>query len=71
MIICLTIMCKLFLNKKKASNEEIVVSKNTIYRDIGFYILSIIVTIIFALQGYIYWWSALVFLLFKYKRFFY
>jgi len=51
MTICLTIL---------ASSEKIVVDKSTIYRDVGFYILSTVVTIWFAYIGYIYTWCAVV-----------
>ena len=44
----------------KVSPSEIIVDKSTIYRDVGFYILSTLVTIWFATLGYIYWWSAAV-----------
>jgi len=54
MVICLTIL---------SSPIPIVVDKSTIYRDIGFYILSTLVTIWFATLGYIYWWCALIFLI--------
>ena len=51
MTICLTIL---------ASSEKIVVDKSTIYRDVGFSILSTVVTIWFAYIGYIYTWCAVV-----------
>ena len=51
MVICLTIICNLFLSNYKASTEEIVVDKSTIYRDCGFYILSTLVTLWFAYIG--------------------
>lgn len=53
MVICLTIL---------SSTDVIVVDKSTIFRDIGFYILSTIVTIIYAFIGNIYPWSAILFL---------
>lgn len=53
MVICLTIY---------NSTEVIKVDKATIFRDVGFYILSTIVTIIYAYQGLIYTWSAILLL---------
>ena len=55
MVITLTI----FSMKK---GDKLTVDKNTIYRDVGFYILSTLVTIVFAIQGMIYWYSAALFL---------
>jgi len=54
MTICLTI---------RSSSTIIIVTKSTIYRDIGLYILSTIVIIIFAATNYIYWYSAVILLL--------
>ena len=54
MVICLTIL---------SSPIAIVVDKSTIYRDIGFYLLSTLVTLWFAFLGKIYWWCALIFLI--------
>lgn len=53
MVICLTII---------ASTDAIVVDKATIFRDVGFYILSTGVTIYYAYIGNIYTWSAILFL---------
>ena len=53
MVICLTIL---------SSPIAIVVDKSTIYRDVGFYLLSTLVTLWFAVLGKIYWWCALIFL---------
>ncbi|KRW99939.1 hypothetical protein PPERSA_12615 [Pseudocohnilembus persalinus] len=53
MVICLTIL---------ASTEIIIVDKSTIFRDVGFYILSTVVTFFYAYQGKIYIWSAIFFL---------
>lgn len=46
----------------KSSTTEITVDKSTIYRDVGFYILSTVVTIIFGIMGKIYFWCAIIFL---------
>ena len=51
MTMCLTI---------RGSPVEITVSKDTIYRDVGIYLFSAVVIIIFALTNYIYWYSAAV-----------
>lgn len=58
--VCSVVIALTILNAPK--DKPIVVDKNTIYRDIGFYILSSIVTIIFAVVGKIYWYSAVIFL---------
>lgn len=42
----------------KSSNEEIVLDKAIVYRDIGFYIVATLVTLVFAVMGNITYISA-------------
>jgi len=63
MVICLTILGNSYKFYYKASTTQIIVDQSTVYRDCGFYILSTVVTLWFAYLGYIYWWSAAVFIL--------
>jgi len=49
------------------SGTLIKVNENIVYRDIGFYIFATIVTILFSLASYIYWWSATVHILYYFK----
>jgi len=45
------------------STEPIVFDKMIIFRDVGYYILSTLITLVFAAFGFIYWWMPVIFLL--------
>lgn len=47
----------------KNSPKKIIVSKSLIFRDIGFYLLATVITVIFAITGKLTWWTSVMMLL--------
>jgi len=58
LFVAIPVMCVVCIKLGGVVYEPVI-----IYRDIGIYILSTIVTLLFAACGAIYWWSAVIFLL--------